>query len=56
MNNISKVKEKCNGCIACYNICPVKAIELQHDNLGFVYPFVNDNLYLNVRMKAQYLA
>ena len=47
MNNISKVKEKCNGCIACYNICPVKAIELQHDNLGFVYPFVNDNLCVN---------
>lgn len=36
-----KDKEKCSGCSACYNICPVDAIEMLKDNNGFKYPNVN---------------
>ena len=36
-----KDKEKCSGCSACYNICPVGAIEMLMDNNGFKYPNVN---------------
>ena len=34
-------KTKCCGCTACYNACPVKAIEMLEDNEGFLYPKVN---------------
>ena len=34
-------KEKCCGCSACMNICPVNAIEMLPDAQGFLYPFVN---------------
>lgn len=34
-------KIKCCGCTACYNACPVKAIEMLEDNEGFLYPKVN---------------
>lgn len=39
MINISD-KTKCCGCSACYNICPKKAISMQEDNEGFLYPKV----------------
>ena len=35
------VKEDCCGCTACYNICPVNAIEMCEDNEGFKYPKVD---------------
>lgn len=35
--------EKCCGCTACENICPHNAISMQPDNLGFLYPVVNNN-------------
>lgn len=36
-------KEKCNGCHACYNICPQKAIEMIEDEKGFKYPKVDQD-------------
>lgn len=36
------VKEDCCGCSACYNICPVNAIEMCEDNEGFKYPKVDE--------------
>ena len=45
MNNIltqlEQLKKKCTGCGACYNICPVKAIEKEYDAQGFFYPEIS---------------
>ena len=35
-------REKCTGCAACYNICPFKAIKMEYDNEGFLYPEINE--------------
>lgn len=44
MNNIKLVDEKiCTGCGACYNICPKKAISMQPNDEGFLYPVINDD-------------
>lgn len=32
----------CTGCSACYNICPVSAIEMMADEGGFLYPHKTD--------------
>ena len=36
-----KEKNKCCGCHACYNVCPVNAIEMIEDEKGFKYPKVD---------------
>lgn len=36
-----KEKKNCCGCTACYNICPVKAIIMEPDEEGFLYPKVD---------------
>ncbi len=33
-------KNKCNGCSACLNICPVRAIDMIIDQEGFIYPLI----------------
>ena len=40
MNHLT-TKERCNGCHACYNACPVHAISMQRDEEGFLYPVIN---------------
>lgn len=45
MNNISKLN-KCSNCGACYNICPVNAIEC-NENEMFYKPIVNSDLCIN---------
>ena len=35
--------EKCCGCTACYASCPQKAIEMQPDYEGFLYPVVDES-------------
>lgn len=37
-------KENCCGCTACASICPHKAITMNPDNMGFLYPKVNKDL------------
>lgn len=39
-----KDKKDCCGCTACYNICPKKAITMEADEEGFLYPQVNKEL------------
>lgn len=40
--NISIIShDNCFGCLGCYHICPVKAIDVQPDDKGFLYPFLN---------------
>ena len=37
-------KSRCTGCTACYNICSHKAISMQFDDCGHIYPTVNLDL------------
>lgn len=42
-NTISLIdNKKCTGCGACYNKCPVNAIEMKLDAEGFFFPVVNE--------------
>lgn len=34
-------KKICTGCAACYNICPVNAIDMKINREGFLYPIIN---------------
>ena len=34
-------RENCCGCSACYAICPAKAISMEPDEEGFLYPIIN---------------
>lgn len=36
-------KELCCGCMACYAICPQKAISIFEDEEGFDYPAIDEN-------------
>ena len=36
-------KQKCSGCSACYNSCPVHCIHMTSDNEGFLYPEIDEN-------------
>lgn len=42
-----KEKDKCCGCHACFNICPVNAITMKEDERGFKYPKVNNEKCIN---------
>lgn len=46
MININN-KENCTSCFACYNVCPVNAIEMIEDSEGFKYPKVNKEKCIN---------
>lgn len=39
--------KNCNGCSACYNICPHKVVEMVSDNEGFVYPKISEDKCVN---------
>lgn len=39
--------KKCSGCFACYNSCPVKAIELPLNKEGFYFPVIDVNKCVN---------
>ena len=36
-------KKYCNGCSACYSVCPKNAISMRFDKEGFLYPEINQN-------------
>lgn len=40
-------KNKCTGCFACYNICPKKAIKMEEDIYGFIYPIIDYDKCIN---------
>lgn len=42
MKHIEIDKEKCCGCGACQAVCPVNAIQMQTDELGFAYPVIQE--------------
>lgn len=35
-------KNKCTGCAACHDICPVNAIIMKPDAEGFLYPYIDE--------------
>lgn len=35
-------KEECCGCTACFSICPMRAINMNEDEEGFLYPHINE--------------
>lgn len=37
-----KSKEECCGCSACEQVCPAKAITMNQDELGFLYPHIDE--------------
>lgn len=41
MKSVFQSKEECCACGACMDVCPVKAINLQEDEQGFLYPKIN---------------
>lgn len=43
MNISTLQKDECCGCTACMSCCPTKAIEMQPDYEGFLYPIVDDS-------------
>lgn len=46
-NNITKYKQKCCGCGLCSKKCPQKAISMEENKQGFLYPKVTDNLCID---------
>lgn len=40
-------EERCCGCAACFNSCPVNAIEMKENEDGFLYPFVKEEICIN---------
>lgn len=44
MGNISIVQNKCLGCRACEQICPLKCIDIKPTREGFLYPNVQEDV------------
>ena len=36
-------RNKCTGCMSCYNICARDAIKMESDNMGFLHPVIDIN-------------
>lgn len=47
---ISLDLKKCNGCSACSNICPKKAIKMLPNDEGFLYPCIDEEKCINCEM------
>ena len=43
-------KDKCSGCMACFNVCPKACISMTPGKLDHLYPEVNQDLCINCRM------
>lgn len=47
--DILHIKDQCTGCFACYNICPVQALQMDEDYEGFYYPVVDPDKCIECR-------
>ncbi|MBI9032078.1 Coenzyme F420 hydrogenase/dehydrogenase, beta subunit C-terminal domain [bacterium] len=41
---ILELDNKCTGCMACFNICPVKAISMVENEEGFIFPSIDNSI------------
>ncbi len=41
-NAIRNIGKTCTGCMTCFNVCPVNAIEMIENAEGFLYPNIDD--------------
>lgn len=46
-------KDRCTGCRACDNKCPVNAIHMSYDEEGFLYPQIDKNRCVNCEICAK---
>ena len=37
-------KQKCTGCMACLQVCPVKCISVREDDIGDLYPYIDRDI------------
>ncbi|MCR5362148.1 MAG: Coenzyme F420 hydrogenase/dehydrogenase, beta subunit C-terminal domain [Bacteroidales bacterium] len=44
MNSLLCERDKCTGCLACYNVCRHSAIQVASDDEGFLRPVINSSL------------
>jgi coenzyme F420-reducing hydrogenase beta subunit len=49
-NSLYSNKKRCNGCHACFSICPKKAISMEYDIEGFFYPHIEQELCINCKL------
>ena len=47
MKKILEITNDCTGCGACLNICPSKAIVMEQNTEGFLYPTIENTLCIN---------
>ena len=45
--------DNCCGCTACYSICPKKAIQMEPDSEGFLYPAINADICISCGLCEQ---
>ena len=46
-DSLCNEKNKCCGCMLCANECPKGAITFKKDELGFLYPIINEEKCIN---------
>lgn len=49
LEELVETSENCCGCGACAEVCPAKAISIQPDPCGFMYPNINQQLCLDCK-------
>ena len=49
MKNVIE-KDQCTGCGACWQRCPVHAIEMREDQEGFLYPLINEKICIDCKL------
>jgi len=47
MISVFERKEDCCGCTACEHICPTKAVKMELDQEGFLYPIINQEMCID---------
>lgn len=47
------LKDKCTGCLACFNICGKGALKISEDACGYIYPQIDQNLCVDCGLCAK---